>query len=586
MEPRRNMRYQASLALLVLGFIFVSCDSGLIVPELPTDDTPEPLSSEASILSFELLDPAVAGTIDEAQREVTVEVPAGTDVSDLVAHVEHSGVQVVPDPESPLDYTDVLTLAVHAEDGTVCEYTVRVVVLPDDAKQIVSFRFSFPYVSAAIYESELFIEAYLPYSIDLTALVPTIVHTGVSITPASGDPQDFSVPVEYEVTAADGSIATYLVAVHRELPNRDATLTGITLTDGVLRSEIQRDMYSYEAFVGPAVDSVTITATPTDNNATVAYLPSQSVPLAAGGNWIEILVTAEDGILTQLYELRIDRGGDLVSPLLGLMRYLPDGTYNRSAWSTALSRVSRFRMAPYEVTREQYVAVMGVDPSYVDRSQGMSDPVQGVSWYDAIAFCNLLSIQEGLEPVYRVSGVDFTAFDGASTPFTDRTAWNRPTVNWDADGYRLPTWSEWLWAAMGGDTDALDEVNTDGYSKPFAGSDGTNAVGDYAIFGYGSGIEGSTTFDGTFPVGSKLPNELGIFDLSGNVWEYLWDTSGTVPLDGLLVDYRGPKPDAFKTTAGGSWDYDVTSGGIDSRVAGVSAYSPYRNSFGIRVVRR
>jgi formylglycine-generating enzyme required for sulfatase activity len=240
-------------------------------------------------------------------------------------------------------------------------------------------------------------------------------------------------------------------------------------------------------------------------------------------------------------------------------------------------------MSQHEITRAQWVAITGwTDPSDVAFSSGMTDPVQKVSWYDAIAFCNKLSLLESLEPVYTVSGVDFTALTYVQIPTSNNTIWNAVTTNDSANGYRLPTEMEWMWAAMGADTVNPGAVNTTGYSKAFAGSTGSNLIGDYAVFGYGSGEAGATTTLRSNPVGSKLANELGLYDLTGNVLEWVWDWYGTFPT-GTVTDYRGPASGFYRTERGGSWNY-VESSCTLARQAwdGPSGRS---NTLGFRVVR-
>ncbi len=133
---------------------------------------------------------------------------------------------------------------------------------------------------------------------------------------------------------------------------------------------------------------------------------------------------------------------------------------------------------------------------------------------------------------------------------------------------------EWMWAAMGADTGSPGALNTTGYTKAFAGSDGINAVGDYAWYLDNSGSK-------TNPVGGKLPNELSLSDMSGNVWEWCWDWYAAYPA-GALSDYRGGSG-GNRVMRGGSWFYSA----VYATVAYRNSYYPnsqYGN-IGFRVVR-
>ncbi len=227
---------------------------------------------------------------------------------------------------------------------------------------------------------------------------------------------------------------------------------------------------------------------------------------------------------------------------------------------------------------------MGEDPSYEDSSSGMSDPVQYVNWYHAIAFCNKLSLLEHLDPAYSVK-VGGNEIDWANLAFygipkdNNNDDWDAAECNWNANGYRLPTEMEWMWAAMGAPTDGQGGgTNTTGYNKVFAGSTGTNSIDDYGW--HNDNSEGKT-----HPVGKKLPNELGLYDMSGNVWEWCWDWLGAEFIDGEeLKDYTGPQGSgAHRVARGGSFDSENTACTVKNRGSASPSISQF--DFGFRVVR-
>ena len=272
---------------------------------------------------------------------------------------------------------------------------------------------------------------------------------------------------------------------------------------------------------------------------------------------------------------RADCTGFDTTPCQSILNLItvPGGTFQRDDTPGNTSTVTGFQISATEITRAQFSRVLVTDPSDVTYSSGVNDPVQMANWYHAIAFCNKLSLSEGRTPVYTVSGVNFITLTYAQIPTSDNATWNAAAANWSANGYRLPTDMEWMWAAMGA---------TDSRWKAFAGSTGANLIGDYAVFGYSTTDTGRTTTQRTNPAGSKLANELGLYDMSGNVWEWTWDWHGTYPT-GTLTDYRGPASGADRVVRGGNWYY----GASYCTVAYRNNYQPnYRvNSTGFRVVR-
>ena len=297
---------------------------------------------------------------------------------------------------------------------------------------------------------------------------------------------------------------------------------------------------------------------------------------------------------------------DYISANIGILKYVPGGAFQRDVTTTNISNVSAFRMSEKEITRQQFFDIMGTDPSNPAFSSGsMSDPVQQVNWYHAIAFCNKLSIAEGLTRVYDVAGFDTDQdwidldFGDIPTPIDSRDAtWDAATANWSANGYRLPTEMEWMWAAMGA-TSALgyeSPTYLTGYGKLFAGSNATNAAGDNGtnlIGDYVWYVDNSSST--SHPVGTTgttgHANELGLYDMSGNVSEWCWDWGDDYPT-GNVVDYRGPDTASvdwseYRINRGGTWGSNPHPTEEVLTVSGRDSYGPERqiSSLGIRVVR-
>lgn len=196
--------------------------------------------------------------------------------------------------------------------------------------------------------------------------------------------------------------------------------------------------------------------------------------------------------------------------------------------------VNDFLLSPHEVTQAEYENVMGINPSH---TKGKRLPVETVSWFKAIEFCNRLSEREGLKPAYIIRG--------------KRVLWDK-----SSEGYRLPTEAEWEFACRG-DTESAYNV-------------GDVITTDQANY-YGRK---------TLPVESFPANGFGLFDMHGNVWEWCWDGYGSYPRE---VNNPAAEPDSVCVVRGGSF----RSIAIDSRSANRgSSTAVYRSwDTGFRVAR-
>jgi len=165
--------------------------------------------------NFNGLTPNVTGTVNELTKTIALTVPYGTDVTALVPTITHSGLSITSSSGIAKDFTSPVIYAVTAEDNSTQEYTVTVTVAANSAKAITAFNLNglTPNVTGTVNEGAKTIALNVPYGTDVTALVPTITHSGVSITSNSGIAQNFTSPVTYTVTAADSSTQVYTVTV-------------------------------------------------------------------------------------------------------------------------------------------------------------------------------------------------------------------------------------------------------------------------------------------------------------------------------------------------------------------------------------
>ena len=192
---------------------------------------------------------------------------------------------------------------------------------------------------------------------------------------------------------------------------------------------------------------------------------------------------------------------------------LPKGTFQMGGTKTPhkVKITKDFYVGKYPVTQELWKSVMGSNPSKFD---GLHRPVENVSWFDCVGFCNKLSDLYGLKPAYKINGKDVSC-------------------NWSANGFRLLSEAEWEYAARGGE------------AYKYAGS---NNVDEVAWHRDNSGGE-------THPVGQKKSNGFGLYDMSGNVREWVWDWYGDYS-GGSQSDPTGASTGSNRGNRGGSWGYD------------------------------
>jgi len=310
------------------------------------------------------------------------------------------------------------------------------------------------------------------------------------------------------------------------------------------------------------------------SNKSIVWDPTKTLPAILFNNCIKLRITATDT-------------GSLPPSGAG-MALIPAGAFTMGdTFSEGYSDeqpthsvyISAFYMDKTEVTKAKWdeVYTWAVAHGYsfsAGAGKAANHPVQTVSWYDCVKWCNARSEKEGLSPCYTVGGNVY------------KTGQSAPDCNWSANGYRLPTEAEWEKAARGGaagmrfpwsDVQTISRAQANYYGYP-------------TYFTYDLGPEGYNPlftpggYPYTSPVGYFAANGYGLYDMAGNVWEWCWDWYGeTYYASSPGSDPRGASSGTYRVLRGGGWSGRAGSCRVAFRSSGTPDVT--YDFIGVRCVR-
>jgi formylglycine-generating enzyme required for sulfatase activity len=367
---------------------------------------------------------------------------------------------------------------------------------------------------------------------------PVGVNSPTFNSPALTDTTSFWIRISNIAGSVNSALATVTVVTPPAIITQPGSATinsGLSATLTVVASGTNPVYQWYQGAVGT-------TTNPVGTNSATLTTPTLSVTTSY---WVRVsnLAGSVDSLLATVTVIPADLA---LIPLGSFTMGRTSGDTDSNAPPVTVT-VSTFYMGKKEVTKAEWddVRTWGLANGYSDLSVGAgkasNHPVQTVSWWDVVKWCNARSQKEGLTPCYTLSGAVM------------KTGTIEPAVNWSANGYRLPTEAEWEKAARGGvsgkrfpwgtDTISHSQANFwNGGGEPFAaGTTGYQPT-------YATGTEPYTS-----PVGSFAVNGYGLYDMAGNVREWCWDWYGASTYVNGSTDPRGAASGTYRVDRGGGW---------------------------------
>ncbi len=551
-------------------------------------DLNEALSSDVSA------DISTDAITDSSVTNITGTLPYGTDTTALIATFTTTGESVSIGETTQVsgttanDFSNALTYRVTAEDDSTRDYSVSVTVSPSDAKEITTFSFTDAAntdlsvdVTASISGTD--ITATVPYGTNVSALVGTFTTNGSSVsvggaTQESGTTaNDFSSAVIYTVTAADSSTQDYTVTVAVTL-NSAKTITAFSFTDAnatlstTVTASINGMNIAATVPYGTTVSALVATFTTTGSSVSVGGNAQTSGTTANDfSSATTYTVTAANG-LTQDYTISVSNSIDYTAGSISFsMVSVPGKMFKTGVADDGTATITNpYLIAKTEVTYKLWLAVytwatsgsLGTGAGQYtfantgtqgnNGSQTDLHPVTAVNWRDVMVWMNALT-----EYYNSQNGVSLTCVYHSNASYTSPLrnssdgsygasinpnpgGFDDPYVKWDATGFRLLTSDEWGLAAR-----YINDANSDGdiqdTNEYYPGNYASGADAQFDATTGGSDIDGDIDVEystdvavfsvsATEEVNNRSPNALGLYDISGNVWEWVFDLSGAYRL--------------------------------------------------------